>query len=171
MIGILIILICIAIGVYVARDNDIEEKAWGGVIGAFGGIVILFFLSMIVSVACGKITEWKEDYKVEIASTNIRDSISGRFSLGSGYIQSQPYYFVNQKLSETSYKPINIACGNVDAIIEDSSVSPHIVVYKRQRINNKLKSIIPFVDEVQYEYYKYSFVIPKGSLIQEFKVN
>lgn len=115
-----------------------------------------------------KVTDWADNGNIPIYSVSQKDGITGRFSIGSGYINNSPYYFMMRKLENNSYKPIHISTDDINSIIE-SDEEPHLKEYIKVRSNKWVKNLI-FADCISTSI-MYDLVIPKNTVIEKFQVN
>lgn len=116
-------------------------------------LIIIMIIGAIIIAVCDKDYE-KQEHLYDIASLERNSEVEGHFSLGGGYIDTNPVYYF-YVLAEKGY-----ILGKIDAlntyIIEDDTIAPS--VYKVEAKKGREKT----------EYY--IMYVPIGTIIKEYSV-
>lgn len=125
---------------------------------AFGvGIGFASFIGLVVP------KQWTGPETTKLVSLRNNDGISGHFFLGSGSIETKQYYFFYKEAERGGYRP-----GKIE-------VADNVIVYEEKQQNGQLKVYTYQFSKPAYYWfafkipsYRYEFVIPEGSLKQNF---
>ena len=151
-------------GIYTAFRKDWIGTAMAGVAGIFVTLVIALLPTLFISLAADY--ELVYAYEVEIVSLDTLSETEGSFVLGTGYIGSSQHYFYYKKTALDTYKRGQVSVYDAE-IRESDEDTPCIEVYSHQLAGN-------------WRYFcfrggnhgaKYTLVVPRGTIIREFKVN
>lgn len=135
-------------------------------------IGLFVFVSGITGLVGADITDrvsldHKEHY-CNIVSLKSISQISGRFTLGTGYIQQKRYFRAFKKVSENSYETVSVPTED-STLTESDKKDPHIVKYHYRRLGNFWIAPQWVTDLVMSHVHRYCLYIPKGTIIREFK--
>lgn len=162
-------IICFVVGVLVCKGDFIPTR----LIPTLGVCVAIIYL--LVSVAYTTTLTY-EEYVVEstpIISLNDNDKLSGAFVLGSGAVKETTYYVYNYKLQDGGIKRDKIEAKF--ATIYETDDSPHIDVIGTKVKESEKQSLLYNIFHIQaledFNFSKYNFYIPKGSVITDFEID
>lgn len=106
---------------------------------------------------------YREDHIVNIYSLRDGSTINGSFTLGSGYVKSEEFYFCFAKNEEKFYRwtiPVN------DSYLIESDETPKV---SWQTIHYKPHWALTFINFCKSEDTKFDITVPKNTIIKEFK--
>lgn len=168
MIAVIIVIITATVGFFLL-DDDLGCRLFGSFLGFLVGVALSTFIMMPVDIFGNKAGDWTDAGYIPIVSIKPASEVHGAFCIGTGYIGTTQYYFAMRKLSNDSYKPIKIEVSDIESINE-SNENPKFLIYKQEVRNKMMHYLFWKNSELQRTNYKYKLVVPKGTVIQDFKV-
>ena len=138
--------------------------AFAIVLGAFIGGLIGWGIAWL----CGRTVKYEEKtYTINLVSLERDSRVSGRFYLGIGSIDSQPWYFFYVDLGNNTFQLKDASAENTIIQEVDEKTSGELEVTKEVPIGNmKLQKI--FTSGVGSRNYRRKFIIPSGSIKRDF---
>lgn len=125
-------------------------------------VVVLMAIAGIVGGKLPVVGVEKE--RIELISLRDDSDLSGRFFLGSGFINSTEYYFYYSQANNGGYIPGKIPVDNV-TIFEDQTENAYIIVLKPKFINPVSYWIALIPNETMYEVH-----VPPGTILRQFSI-
>lgn len=98
-----------------------------------------------------------------------KDGIEGRFFLGSGYIDSAPYYFYYVQTADGGLRPGKVEANGAVTVYEQDRASAELVTY-RWMMKPPTWSWIFCLPHEGSDKFTYAFRVPKGSVKREFRM-
>lgn len=167
---------CMVIGALVSLTILVYEKVYknistnltdfigcASIIGFFG-----FIIGGLISIPLDSFLprQWVKVGEVKLVSVRDQDGFQGSFFLGSGNIESVPYYFYYKELNNGGFQPSRVRANNQVTIYEEDRKNGKLEYYeyilKNQSLNwlvfDKSKGLV------------YDFRIPKGSIKRSFSL-
>jgi hypothetical protein len=145
--------------------TDLADYLGGVIMGAVGGFLGLF-LGLGLAWVIGTTLPSKYVLKSQIELVAMQDTanVQGSFFLGSGTIESKPYYVFYQKTGK-GLKFGKIPVENVIVYEEKGRTDGLINVYAK-RFTKDVYKLFAVVSGTRYEIF-----IPKGSILRDFKLD
>lgn len=143
---------------------------FGLVFGAIGGVIVAFIVDVTTIVAVQK--EWVVTSQVNLAAMRTEDTLEGAFFLASGSIDEEHYYRYYAETSDGGYVFRRLEAEREDVIVYEDREEGGVLIIKELLPVEKygwLKwfFLAPYPGALDR---RYEFHIPKGSLIQEFRL-
>ncbi len=102
---------------------------------------------------------WAEVSKVDLVNLRDADGVEGNFFLGSGHIESTPYYFCYYEISDGGFVPWRVKADGDVTIYEEDRQDASLVRYQEVFKNQAWEWIA-----VDFHSDRYTFHIPKGTI-------
>lgn len=149
-------------------DDIVVEARW-----AYGiwWIVIWFFVALALNATFDTIGRIEEPHSRPLVNLGDSSGVSGRFFLGSGYIESKPVYMYYLQDGD-SYRLYNVKASN--AFITYTDETPQIIFHgSRQGYSNwfSIGADDWRVNEDGYDPDAFEFKVPRGSIKQDFNLD
>jgi hypothetical protein len=184
MIPLFIALVIIGLVILYQRKKDYYcawiDDIWSFIFAFLCVWLGLYAITRIIIVD-PKITtkEDKQELAYRIVSLRDQEKIKGNFFIGTGNIDSKPYYVFYQYINDSTFKQQTIETSKCE-IVESNSQLPAVYVnriyitrhfekyypwiYFRNKTKLQVRNNICECDET------YSLIVPKGTIIKSFKL-
>lgn len=161
----LLFLFLIGFGLFIGfkvGKKDVEATIVGGLIGFW--VALALATTMLFLVPCHQ--QFEEHEKVEIVALKNRVAVGGSFFLGSGQINSLPYYFFYYKTDDGGVKMGKLLAEDVTIYEEKRSGGYLAKVDKKQtyEIKGWMKWLVPSILRTESLFQRYAIHIPEGSV-------
>jgi len=155
-------------------------KNWeSDVFGWLGNIGFSLIILFVITIVTGMIWLAASNWKVEVSRTdcnspiyslkNVND-IEGTFCLGSGYINSQEYYYMFQKFGDGGLRRISLRSAD-SVLFQNENVNPH---FSWQQIHYRLPYLVLWPNITKFQIVNdsmYYIYVPSNSVVLRFNVD
>ncbi|MFH0969270.1 MAG: hypothetical protein V1804_02070 [Patescibacteria group bacterium] len=135
-----IFIVLMGLGLYlgVKKGDDKTERILSGIMGLIiGGMVALFVMFAVVSMSPSE-QKYEELDRVELVALNNSRSTEGAFFLGSGRIESIPYYFFYYQLPDGGKKLGKLIAENA-TVYEEKRTNAYMARVSGKTIRKKTR--------------------------------
>lgn len=130
-------------------------------------VSVLLFATMIFNGY--QETYINREIETNIVSIKSDSGISGSFFLGCGNIGSDVYYYMYLDKGNNKYNLFKLQAEN--STIIESDEKPHIIKYRKIAKPNKFNKYTEFMNEERKGTQFYEIVVPRGTIVTNFKLD
>lgn len=173
LIPLIISSVVLLITLVVSRKEDVGEQIGNAFVSVITSFLVGLIIGLVVCVVVEKhhftepqVEESKIIYSAEL-SQRAHGSVTGAFTIFSGYYSNDYYYFV---YVDRGSGAMRLEKFDIDTTyIKESDEKPHVDFYYRRLVNDRPRFSIIHDDHREFQYNV--LVVPKGTVINRYDVN